>query len=298
MRVKTRYGMLEEMRRTLNSLWEFSVRLYWKATEYIGKAVGLFVHKYNTSKRFKYLVWGIAIITVAFMFMSCIARVYGTVVHAQEPTSLRDYNGDGKIRVSLSAGHGEATQGKRISGYTDSPYADVDENCVHEWTLNDAVCDEIQARLEAQGVEVIRIDDPTGATDVPLAERVRRIKEFNPDLALSIHHNSSGSLDWCNATGVETYYQALRPESEKLAKDIAQRLSESVGLHNRGAISTDYWKLYMPRSLQAEGINSVLVEGGMMDGVHDIPIISSYEGVYEYAKAVSDSVLNWLECGL
>ena len=42
----------------------------------------------------------------------------------------------------------------------------------------------------------------------------------------------------------------------------------------------------------------MLVEGGMMDGVHDIPIISSYEGVYEYAKAVSDSVLNWLECGL
>ena len=85
---------------------------------------------------------------------------------------------------------------------------------------------------------------------------------------------------------------------EKLAKDIAQRLSESVGLHNRGAISTDYWKLYMPRALQAEGINSVLVEGGMMDGIKDIPIISSYEGVHGYAKAVSDSVLNWLECGL
>ena len=33
MKVKTRYGMLEEMRRTLNSLWEFSVRLYWKYCE-------------------------------------------------------------------------------------------------------------------------------------------------------------------------------------------------------------------------------------------------------------------------
>lgn len=297
MKVKTRYGMLEEMRRTLNSLWEFSVRLYWKAIEFLGKAIGWFAHKYTASKRFKYFVWGIAIITIALMFMSCIYRIYGTVVHAQEP-QFHDYNGDGKIRVSLSAGHGASTSGKRISGYTDSPYASVDENCVHEWTLNDAVCDEIQARLEAQGIEVLRIDDTTGVSDIPLAERVRRIKEFNPDIALSIHHNSSGSLDWCNATGVETYYQALRPESEKLAKDIAQRLSESVGLHNRGAISTDYWKLYMPRALQAQGINSVLVEGGMMDGIKDIPIISSYEGVHEYAQAVSDSVLNWLECGL
>ena len=114
MKVKTKYGMLEEMRRTLDSLFEFTIKLYWKATEFLGKAIGWFAHKYTTSKRFKYFVWGIAIITIALMFMSCISRIYGTVVHAQEP-QFHDYNGDGKVRVSLSAGHGASTSGKRIS---------------------------------------------------------------------------------------------------------------------------------------------------------------------------------------
>ena len=83
--VKTRYGMLEELIRTLNSLWEFSVRIFWKATEFLGKAIGWFAHKNTTNKRFKYFVWGIAFFTIALMFMSCISRIYGTVVHAQEP---------------------------------------------------------------------------------------------------------------------------------------------------------------------------------------------------------------------
>lgn len=283
------------MKRELDKLWEFGIKLYWWGCSLISKALGKFIVKYSTSKRFRYFVLGVGVIVIAFIIWGLISNILCATIHAHD-NNLKDYNGDGKIRVSLSAGHGSQTSGKRISGLSDSPYSDGD--CVHEWTLNDAVCDEIQAQLEARGIEVLRIDDPTGVTDVGLAERVRRIQEFNPDMALSIHHNSSGSIDWCSATGVETYYSPLRPESEKLAKDIAERLSQSVGLHNRGAISTDQWKLYMPRELASRGINSVLVEGGMMDGVNDIPIISSYEGVHQYAKSVSEGVLNWLECGL
>lgn len=275
-------------------LWEQSIRLYWLGSSLIGKAVGRVQYELSTHKKLKYFVVGLGIVSMVLVIWSLFTNIFQATVHAHG--GFRDYNGDGKIRVSLSAGHSESTAGKRINGYTNSPYAKGD--CVHEWTLNDAVCDEIQAQLEARGVEVIRVDDVTGVTDISLAERVRRIQEFNPDMAISIHHNSAGSVNWCNATGIETYFSPLKPESEKLARDIAQRLSESVGLHNRGAISTDQWQLYMPRQLASRGINSVLVEGGMMDGVNDIPIIASQDGVHKYAKAVSDSVLNWLECGL
>lgn len=217
------------------------------------------------------------------------------VVHAS--SQFRDVNGDGKTVVTIDAGHGFNTAGKRISGYTGSPLSNPD-GTVREWQMNNEVTNNIMANLKAQGVEVIRIDDPTGAVDISLNERINRIVASKSDLHLSIHHNAVGSSTWTNATGVETYYSCLRPDSQRLAKDIAERLSQSVGLRNRGSISTADWNLMIPRETGKRGIECVLVEGGFMDGKNDIPIISSYNGMQGYAKAVTESVIEYLKGNL
>ena len=50
MRVKTRYGLLEEMKRTLDKMWEFRIKLYWCATSFITKSKDYFFKKYKASK--------------------------------------------------------------------------------------------------------------------------------------------------------------------------------------------------------------------------------------------------------
>ena len=217
------------------------------------------------------------------------------VVHAS--SQFRDVNGDGRTVVTIDAGHGFNTAGKRIHGYTGSPLSNPD-GTVREWQMNNEVTNRIMSDLKAQGIEVIRVDDPTGAIDISLDERLNRIVAAKSDLHLSIHHNALGNDVWSNATGVETYYSCLRPESQKLAQSIADRLSASVGLKNRGVKSNAEWNLFMTREPGKRGIDTVLVEGGFMDGTNDIPIISSYEGMQGYAKAVVDSVLEYLKCNI
>ena len=67
MKVKTKSGMLEEMRRWLNSLWEWSIKLYWKYCELLGKALNKFTYKYNTSKRFRFFIQALGIVFIVFL---------------------------------------------------------------------------------------------------------------------------------------------------------------------------------------------------------------------------------------
>ena len=62
--------------------------------------------------------------------------------------------------IAVDAGHGRNTPGKRN--------ADNDR----EWIFNDRVVQALIDRLnDYEDVAVIRLDDPTGKTDVPLQDR-------------------------------------------------------------------------------------------------------------------------------
>ena len=204
MKVKTRYGMLEEMKRTLDSLWEFSVRLYWKYCELLGKALGWFRYKYNTSKRFRFFIQALGIMFIVFLIWGMISSLYHTVVHADNGFYL-DTNHDGKQTITLDAGHGFHTNGKRA--YDDS---------FREWQINDRVATKVEQGLESRyGVNVVRVDDVTGQTDVGLRERVNRAVQAKSDLHISIHQNAFGDVAPNDITGTETFYH-LDEESRKL----------------------------------------------------------------------------------
>lgn len=279
MKVKTRYGILEEMRRTLNSLWEFSVRLYWKATEFLGKAIGWFAHKYTTSKRFRFFIQALGIMFIVFLIWGMISSLYHTVVRADSGFYL-DTNHDGKQTITLDAGHGFFTDGKRA--YDDS---------FREWQINDRVATKVEQGLESRyGVNVIRVDDVTGQTDVGLRERVNRAVQAKSDLHISIHQNAFGDVAPNDITGTETFYH-LDEESRRLADKITANMARNMGRNNRMAKSANELNLFIPREMTKQGIPSVLAEGINMFNEEDVRYMMTEKYANDYAEAVIEAIV-------
>ena len=178
-----------------------------------------------------------------------------------------------KILV-LDAGHGYNTLGKRTKATLGQVY--------REWTLNDKVCDYITQYLKGYNVTIYRTDDPTGRTDKTLTSRVRRTNEINPDLFISIHHNAGGG------TGTEVYWHSYgTQEDKKVAGIIAPKLASKTGLRNRGVKQASFAVLCCKAT-------AVLVEGGFMDTKADYAVITSTKGQQAYAKAIAESVIQYL----
>lgn len=190
------------------------------------------------------------------------------------------------IIIALDAGHGLYTSGKRTA---DSKY--------REWQLNDVVCKYIVQYLKNYDCEIKRIDDTTGKIDKPLIDRTNMINKLKPDVSISIHHNANTGT-WNSATGVEVFYSGLKNiiKDIELAKKLADSISKSTGLKNRGAKSdklAGQGSLHMVREVD-KLIPAVLCEGGFMDSRNDYVIITSAKGQQKYAKAVADVLISFL----
>lgn len=178
-----------------------------------------------------------------------------------------------KILV-LDAGHGFNTAGKQTMNGS--------RGIVKEWTMNDSVVRKITSILSAYNVTIHRTDDPSGKTDISLAERVKRCNSYKPDLFVSIHENAGGG------TGTEVYWHTYgTAEDKKVAGIVAPKLASKTGLRNRGVKQAQFAVL---------GCNAtaILVEGGFMDTVSDYEIITSDKGQQQYAEAVAESIIEYL----
>ena len=178
-----------------------------------------------------------------------------------------------KILV-LDAGHGFNTAGKQTMNGS--------RGIVKEWTMNDSVVRKITSILSVYNVTIHRTDDPSGKTDISLAERVRRCNSYKPDLFVSIHENAGGG------TGTEVYWHTYgTAEDKKIASIVAPKLASKTGLRNRGVKQAQFAVL---------GCNAtaILVEGGFMDTVSDYEIITSDKGQQQYAEAVAESIIEYL----
>ncbi|MBB4826336.1 N-acetylmuramoyl-L-alanine amidase [Sporosarcina luteola] len=96
------------------------------------------------------------------------------------------------VKIALDAGHGINTPGKR------SP---DDER---EWSFNNNVLLACATALQQyEGVQILRLDDPTGKTDVPLKTRTDKANKWGADALVSIHHNALTGK-WHSGGGAET----------------------------------------------------------------------------------------------
>jgi N-acetylmuramoyl-L-alanine amidase len=157
------------------------------------------------------------------------------------------------VKIAVGAGHGYNTAGKR------TPDGE------REWTFNDKLVDAfIKEMSKYAGVEVKRMDDPTGKTDVPLSVREDKAEAWGADIYISFHHNANTGK-WGTWTGTQTHVYKSRPEgATRLAKLVQPELVKAYGLRDRGIIFND---LYITRELNC---TAILIEGAFMDSVIDI----------------------------
>ena len=184
-----------------------------------------------------------------------------------------------KILV-LDAGHGLNTAGKRTLNGS--------RGVVHEWTMNNNVCNKIANILKDYNVTIYRTDDTTGKTDVSLSERVKRCNNYNPHLFVSIHHNAVGVSSWSTATGVETYWHTYGTANDKKVATLIQgKLASKTGLRNRGVKQAQFAVLGCKAT-------AILVEGAFMDSSIDYDYITSDKGQQAYAEAVAEGIIEYL----
>lgn len=164
------------------------------------------------------------------------------------------------MKLAIDAGHGINTAGKRTP------------DDIREWTLNDRVLRGFEAEIKKYNdVQVVRLDDPTGKTDVSLVNRTNKANAENADYLISFHHNAyTGS--WGNHGGTETLIQRSGGKDEELAKTLNDAIVATLGLRNRGV---KVQNLHMNRESKAV---SCLVEVGFMDSNTDMIIRNAVQG--------------------
>lgn len=181
--------------------------------------------------------------------------------------------------VALDAGHGINTAGKR------TPDGE------REWSFNNTVLLAAKKRLaQYEDVEVLRLDDSTGKTDVPLITRTNKANQAKADVLVSIHHNANTGK-WGDWTGVETFTYtpaSANPKSVALAKQVQPRLVKAMGLRDRGVKAADF---HMVRESK---MPAILTEGGYMDSKTDIKALRSVDHLEAAGKAIADGVADYL----
>lgn len=178
-------------------------------------------------------------------------------------------------KIGLDAGHGLFTAGKQtLTG-------------IKEWTLNDDVCDRIEAILKDYDCVIIRTDHNEGNVDEPLSQRVNEYLKAGVACLVSIHHNAFNN-QWNCATGVEVYTDRTPiAGDDKLANLIYQKLTTYTGLKGRGVKRANF------QIINQDKVPAVLVEGGFMDSTIDYKVITSDKGKDGYARAVAEALIEF-----
>lgn len=184
-------------------------------------------------------------------------------------------------KIALSAGHGIYCPGKRC-------LKSIDKNETREWVLNDRIVDKVEAKLaEYADVEVLRVDDTTGAKDVPLSTRIKSANNWKADLYCSFHHNASINGGSGGGITVLTY------DSREKLSNIRTKLYNC--LINAGGIKGNRSQPLQNRPDLAElrntNMSAVLVEHGFMDSTVDTPTILTEA----YAEKMANGWIKFFE---
>lgn len=182
------------------------------------------------------------------------------------------------IKIVLDAGHGINTPGKR------TPDGE------REWTFNNQVVLAAIAKLnEYENVQILRVDDPTGETDVSLNDRTDKANTFKADVYVSCHHNANTG-NWGSWTGVETYtfdHAQANPKSVAIAKVIHTLVVKVMGLRDRGLKKENF------HVLRETAMPAILIEGGFMDSSIDILALRDNAKLIAQGEAVAKGLATY-----
>lgn len=185
------------------------------------------------------------------------------------------------FKLALCAGHGMNTSGKRC-------LKSIDPNQTREWWLNSRICEKLQGLLSwYDGIEIKRMDDISGKTDVKLSVRTKTANEWGADLYLSIHHNAG----ICGGEGggiVAFTYPKVDAITKAWQKEFYDSLIEETDLKGNRATPLATQNLAVCRDTS---MPSVLLELGFMDSITDTPIILTEEYANKCATALAKVIV-------
>ena len=187
------------------------------------------------------------------------------------------------FKIALTAGHYMGTPGKRC-------LKSLDQNETREWWLNDRIAGKIQKKLkEYDGIEVLRADDTTGKTDVPLKDRTEKANKFMADFYLSIHHNAGINGGSGGGIVAIVYDKTKNAETLEWQKALYDSLVHHTGLRGNRAEPLAKMNLHECRETK---MPAVLLELGFMDSSTDVPIILTETFAERCANAIVDVVVD------
>ena len=169
------------------------------------------------------------------------------------------------FKLALDSGHGLHTAGKRC-------LKSLDPNETREWWLNNRICNKIQDKLSSyEGIEILRVDDISGAIDVPRLERCERANKWGADYYLSMHHNA-GIYGGTGGGFLVFRYSKLSENGEtaKKQKILCEELIKAgVSKGNRSSnIATAEFDV-----LRYTDMPAALIEAAFMDSSVDVPLL-------------------------
>lgn len=182
------------------------------------------------------------------------------------------------FKLAIDAGHYLGTAGKRLP-------KKLDPNQTREWTLNDRVADYLEeAAALYQGVELKRVDDPTGKKSISLAARCKAANNWGADLYLSVHHNAGINLG--SGGGIVAYAYREGTTAAKYRDAIYNACIAAGGLKGNRSDPTQAKNFYVLTHTNAP---AVLMEYGFMDSTADAPVIltEAYARAMGYATAAA-----------
>lgn len=175
--------------------------------------------------------------------------------------------------IAIDAGHGINTPGKRTPDNE------------REWSFNNKVAVAATKYLnEYEGVKIVRLDDPTGKSDVPLKARTDKANKAKADVLVSIHHNALAGK-WGTHGGTEVFtYIGNWPDAERLAKLVLDRIVKAYGLRNRGLKKANF------HMVRESAMPAILIEGGFMDSTVDIKKMRDDKVLDAAGKAIAEAL--------
>ena len=185
------------------------------------------------------------------------------------------------FKIAYNAGHYLKTPGKRC-------LKKLDKNETREWVLNDRICRKFEEKLRAyEGYELLRVDDPTGATDVSLADRVKKANSWGAHIFISFHHNAG--VNGGTGGGFVIYvYTNVDAKTLAYQKKLYDAVIKRTGLKGNRATPLAKANLYECRKTT---MPALLLECGFMDSATDVPIILTDEYADQVATACVEFVV-------
>jgi len=186
------------------------------------------------------------------------------------------------FKLALNAGHGINTAGKRCD-------KKLDPNQTREWVLNSRIVTKIIDLLKSyNGIEILRIDDPTGKEDIPLSTRTSKANKWKADFYLAVHHNAG--VNGGTGGGIETYIYTTASQS---SKDWQSALYKALIKHtNLKGNRSDGTRAANLHEVRETTMPAVLLECGFMDSKTDVPIILTDKFAQQVAEACVEVIVS------